>query len=478
MYDPNYDHDHDHGHSQVPQDGEDQGLSAETKHHLAEMLGGSINQFYWELGLRIVQIVIETRTENGGLIELAELKRRVRRPIRTGTGLGKGGGSDNGATAGNSSESESGSISGFGSGLDVSEYVTYLLFFQSSSCFYSSVYFLMQKNINTKKKLIKATLPRQDIIHAIHSLAPLGPGYTIITIRRTRFLRSVAREFNPDQTTVLAAMQVLGYATVSMLRANLEWSTARAYAVLQDLVVDSVAWVDREEGVFWEAGSAEDVDGYVGGAWEDRYWAASWMYKRRDENNNNNQKRGGGDDDGNGDINDYDEILKDEDSHIQEEVLEHVPEVFASDLVETKTEAEGEEKVKAKDYKSMPSRNTPDSGEIDASTVTTTTAASAASTSSETNMNMNKRTKSILPIENDNNDTTNTNTADPPKTTITTEKRINDYDDDNDSDSDEGYDDEDEDDSTFEESQNRIRMELKALLEARIAEATSTSTST
>lgn len=80
------------------------------------MLGGSINQFYWELGLRIIQIVIETRTENGGLIELAELKRRVRRPINRGIGLGKD------ATAGNPSETENENPSGFGSGLDVSEY--------------------------------------------------------------------------------------------------------------------------------------------------------------------------------------------------------------------------------------------------------------------------------------------------------------------------------------------------------------------
>lgn len=88
------------------------------------MLGGSINQFYWELGLRIVQIVIETRTENGGLIELAELKRRVRRPIRKGIGLGRE------ATAENPSETENENPGGFGSGLDVSEYAMSPIFLQ------------------------------------------------------------------------------------------------------------------------------------------------------------------------------------------------------------------------------------------------------------------------------------------------------------------------------------------------------------
>ena len=87
------------------------------------MLGGSINQFYWELGLRIIQIVIETRTENGGLIELAELKRRVRWPFRRGKDLGRD------VTAENPRESENESPSGFGSGLDVSEYVTLSFYF-------------------------------------------------------------------------------------------------------------------------------------------------------------------------------------------------------------------------------------------------------------------------------------------------------------------------------------------------------------
>ena len=107
-------------------------------------------------------------------------------------------------------------------------------------------------------------------------------------------------------------MQVLGYATVSMLCANLGWSAARAYAVLQDLVVESVAWVDGERGLFFEdkdgaAGADADDWGTGGGGeggntvWEERYWSAGWMYKHRRE--------GPGGDEGDADI--VEEVSKD-----------------------------------------------------------------------------------------------------------------------------------------------------------------------
>ena len=84
------------------------------------MLGGSINQFYWELALRVVQIVKETRTENGGLMALAELKKRVRKP-RPGLG-GIGIGRSGGRSGGDDVVEGAGLVGGVGTGLDVSEY--------------------------------------------------------------------------------------------------------------------------------------------------------------------------------------------------------------------------------------------------------------------------------------------------------------------------------------------------------------------
>ena len=269
---------------------------------------------------------------------------------------------------------------------------------------------------------------------------------------------------------MLAVMQLLGYATVSMLRANLDWSAARAYAVLQDLVVDSVAWVDREEGVFWETGSAEDIDGYVGGVWEDRYWAASWMYKRRDNNKNNDYHSPG-----KGVVNDGIHEEVDEQEHA-------VPRNRATALAEAQGDGDGdgdgdgkgEGKVKAKDNNPIPQRDRP-RPEPNESTASTTTATATATATTSNVTNMNKYSKIENPNlnlnqkENDNDDTSNTNIPDFKTTKV--KNRIDD-DEDDDVDDEDDEDDEDEDPIAFEERQNRIKAELKAFLEARIAEDT------
>ncbi|KAB8339292.1 hypothetical protein FH972_022225 [Carpinus fangiana] len=50
----------------------------------AKMLGGSVNDFYFELAVRVVEICRETRAENGGMIALTEVKTRVSK----GRGIG------------------------------------------------------------------------------------------------------------------------------------------------------------------------------------------------------------------------------------------------------------------------------------------------------------------------------------------------------------------------------------------------------
>jgi ESCRT-II complex subunit VPS22 len=64
----------------------------------------------------------------------------------------------------------------------------------------------------------------------------------------------VPKELNPDQSKVLEVIQILGGAVaVSTLQANLAWERARAIAVMEDLVADSLVWVDdqAEETEFW-----------------------------------------------------------------------------------------------------------------------------------------------------------------------------------------------------------------------------------
>lgn len=78
-----------------------------------------------------------------------------------------------------------------------------------------------------------------------------------------QMIRSVPKELNTDQSTVLEAIQILGYVTVSMLQANLRWERARAVAVIEDLVTDSLVWVDAqaEEKEYWSPAFMHDVGG-------------------------------------------------------------------------------------------------------------------------------------------------------------------------------------------------------------------------
>jgi ESCRT-II complex subunit VPS22 len=41
------------------------------------LLGRSVNDFYFELAVRVVEVCGETRGENGGLIELRKVRERI-----------------------------------------------------------------------------------------------------------------------------------------------------------------------------------------------------------------------------------------------------------------------------------------------------------------------------------------------------------------------------------------------------------------
>lgn len=145
----------------------------------AQLLGGSVNDFYFNLGVIVVEECRATRSENGGLISVSDLKARI----------SKG--------------------RGIGGGMEVSD---------------------------------------DDIKRAVDSLAPLGSCFSIMKIGHRSLIRSVPKELNTDQSTVLEAIQVLGYVTVSMLQINLNWERPRAHAVIEDLMADSLVWVDMQAG--------------------------------------------------------------------------------------------------------------------------------------------------------------------------------------------------------------------------------------
>ncbi|KAK3301650.1 EAP30/Vps36 family-domain-containing protein [Chaetomium strumarium] len=159
----------------------------------AQLLGRSVNDFYFELAVRVVEVCSETRGENGGLIELRKARERITRGRMEGA----------------------------------------------------------------------PEITEDDILRAVGTLKPLGSAYSIIKVGSKPYIRSVPKELNTDQSAVLEAAQVLGYVSVSMLMANLNWMRARAETVLEDLVGEGMLWVDKQ--------SAE---------WE--YWSPSFMLGNQD----------------------------------------------------------------------------------------------------------------------------------------------------------------------------------------------------
>lgn len=155
----------------------------------AKMLGTSVNDFYFELGVRLVEVCRETRSENGGMLPLTEARKRIAK----GRGL-------------------------VGGTLEVTD---------------------------------------DDVQRALESLEPLGGMFKIVLLGFVKFIRSVPKELNPDQATVLEVIHILGYVTISVLRDNLGWESARSTAVIEDLVGDSLVWVDSqaEETEYWSPAS-------------------------------------------------------------------------------------------------------------------------------------------------------------------------------------------------------------------------------
>lgn len=95
------------------------------------------------------------------------------------------------------------------------------------------------------------------------SLEPLGSGFSIVRVGNKQYVRSIPKELNNDQSTVLEAIQVLGYVSVSMLCVNLNWEKARAQTVIDDLLADGLVWLDAqsEENEYWSPQNLLDDSG-------------------------------------------------------------------------------------------------------------------------------------------------------------------------------------------------------------------------
>jgi ESCRT-II complex subunit VPS22 len=169
------------------------GKGNDSKSLWTKVLGHDVNDFYFSVAVRVVELCQVTRGENGGLLGVKECCESVAR--------GKA----------------------IGGGMQVTE---------------------------------------DDIQRAVKSLSPLGSGFSIISIAGKQLIRSVPKELNKDQSTVLEVLQLLGSVTVSLLRVNLNWDKARAATVIEDLLADSLVWVDLQcpEPEYWSPHRVLDDD--------------------------------------------------------------------------------------------------------------------------------------------------------------------------------------------------------------------------
>lgn len=146
----------------------------------------TVNDFYYEVCVKVIQICRETKDMNGGIISFNELK---------------------------------------------------------------TVYF--------EKMGVNDT----DLEKSIKMIEDLDGGFEIFKIRGDLFLRSVPNELTGDQTKILEICSILGYASISILRANLKWSKLRSRAALDEMVANGLLWIDDQSGA------------------EVLYWDPSWITK-------------------------------------------------------------------------------------------------------------------------------------------------------------------------------------------------------
>ncbi|PHH58612.1 hypothetical protein CDD81_5082 [Ophiocordyceps australis] len=166
----------------------------------AQLLGKTVNDFYFGLAVKVVQVCNLTRGENGGLIGLREMHERL------------------------AQQSRRASVDG-----TTDEY----------------------------------TISPDDVRRAVETLKPLGGSYGMVRIGPKDYIRSVPRELNGDQAAVVEALEALGHVSVSLLRDNLGWLAARCRTAIDDLVACGMLWVDAQEAteyLYWSPSFMVDTD--------------------------------------------------------------------------------------------------------------------------------------------------------------------------------------------------------------------------
>ncbi|WVW79272.1 hypothetical protein I302_101239 [Kwoniella bestiolae CBS 10118] len=173
------------------------------------MLG--ISEFEYELCVQLVDVCVSSRGQNGGLIRLDEVIRRVER-LRSG-------------------------------GKDRSSIT------------------------DVKGKTNEGDVTEQDILRCLKILEPLKSGYTVHTIQSTKYIRSVPSELNMDQSILLSiAATTGGRLNKREVRGQTGWGEDRINVGLRDCVMEhGLGWVDDQSFAFDHLSGSGVVENQIRG---------------------------------------------------------------------------------------------------------------------------------------------------------------------------------------------------------------------
>jgi ESCRT-II complex subunit VPS22 len=164
-----------------------------------------MGDFYYELSVQIVDVCLQTRSSLGGLIDIAELIRRLIK-IR-----------------GKHAPPIAEYVSNYGI-WDMDRHSRFADNWHNYrgiddvSCFFffSCV----------------SLLYRDDILRSVKKLQVLGRGLEMVTIGSRKMLQSIPQEINMDHMTILTKAESRGYVLPSELRNTLKWTNERIFTVL------------------------------------------------------------------------------------------------------------------------------------------------------------------------------------------------------------------------------------------------------
>lgn len=100
----------------------------------------------------------------------------------------------------------------------------------------------------------KGGITVNDIKRSMKILEPLGKGYQVIGPPHNLMVQSIIKELDGDQSRVLALAAKLGGAfTRQDVESQLDWTQARAKACIQNMISSGTCWVDEHEGTatYW-----------------------------------------------------------------------------------------------------------------------------------------------------------------------------------------------------------------------------------